>query len=784
MWKGENMKKLLQRKRYTRRKKIKEKVPFKVFLKRNRGTIIFYSIIILFIVYGIFSIKEAQNNAIARRVYNYEGVEPNVDTTLLANYKKVADSKHLELYFDEGKGNFQLKNTNTGYVWKSIVDEEVYPISKLNKQWNAYVQSAFTISYNDIEKRDAPPSTLYSSRDCDYIDVTYIDNGVEVKYGFTTVGIFITIQYWLEDGTLKVNIPYEGYEELLQYCVTTVEVLPFFGAAGNEVDGYLFYPDGNGAITRYDMVGDRSSKVKQGILRNYSDKKVTIESYLFTENTERYVASMPVLGIKNNSNALFATVTKGEEEVGINTYPSGIVVDLNRINFDFYTRNVFDVAMFNMSNDMEGNMATGKEIQRVDSKIIQSDREITYFALDGEEANYSGMANLYRNYLVNKGELVKTIEDGSKIPLALELFMGVTEEQMLGDKYIPMTTFDNAIEILERLKERGIEDSKLLLTSWQENGISYPLYWPADNGIGGKKGMKRLDEYLSNHPKVDAYLENNFVFARKENGGFSAVDDIIYSGINLPISSDLGSTWYILNPGVVYDRAMDFVDKIQDFSHLNVAYHKIGKMVYPDFNKDSYYTRQDTVATWQKLLQETTNQNKKVAVDGTNQYVYQNTDYLYNVRLDAYGLAITDEDVPFLSMVLSGMIPMSGKSGNLTYDLDIQKLEWIEYNTLPYFLLTYEDAVKLKESGYNDIFSSTFDKWEDRVVQIYQEFEANFSSLYGKQMTSHEQLSTGIVKIGYEEDTNIYLNYTEELVVIEGISIPAKDYIIISQKGR
>ena len=235
------------------------------FISKRIGSILFFGIVLIVIIYGFISIQIARSNAIEKKVYEYKAPEPNVDRSLQADYKKVAESENLELYFDATRGNIQVKNTDSGYLWKGVVEEEDYPINKLNKQWKAYLQSIFTIRYNDIEKRDAPPAIAYAGRDCDYLEVNYLKNGVEVKYGFTALGLFVKFQYILEDGRFIVRIPYEGYEENLQYCITTLEVMPYFGAADNEVDGYLFYPDGSGAITTYSNVENRSiSQTRSG----------------------------------------------------------------------------------------------------------------------------------------------------------------------------------------------------------------------------------------------------------------------------------------------------------------------------------------------------------------------------------------------------------------------------------------------------------------------------------------------------------------------------------------
>lgn len=755
----------------------------KRYLKRNLGSIIFYIVVILFVIYGFISIKIARSNAIAKIKYSYDAPEPNVDHKVPANYKKIAQSENIELYFDEAKGLVQIKNTDTGYIWKSIVDEDMYPVSKQNKQWNAYLQSMFTVSYNDLEKRDVPPTTAYSGRDCDYMEVSYMDNGVEVTYGFTTIGLFLTFQYVVEDGNFIVRIPHAGFEENLQFVINTIDVLPFFGSAGNDVDGYLFYPDGSGAITTYDNVANRSSKIKQGILRTYSDKSVTIEGMVFNDDYERYTASMPIYGIKNNEDAVLAAVTKGAEETGIVVYPSGIVVDLNRINFQIFARNVFDVDMFNVTTG-QGTSAKGKGIQRVDDKILEKDREITFFFLSKEDANYSKMADTYRNYLIKENQLQDKIKEGDTLPLALDFLMGVTESQMVFDKYIKMTDFDNLISIFERLKTAGITDTKVTLNSWQKDGVNEPEYWPIAKQLGGTKGLKKIDSYAAENKGMDIFLTNDFIFAAEHVGGFSTTKDIVYSGVNIPITAGMSRTYYLLNPQVAYSRAMDFTDKISEFENIGVTYELIGRMVFPDYNKEAPFTRSETIDKWKQIYKETSEKGKKVSTISFNQYNFSDVDYLTQVPLSAYGLAITDYSIPFAQMVVSGMIPYSAKPGNLSYDLDIRKLEWIENGALPYFYLTYEDAVALKETGYNHLFTSTYDKWEERLLTVYNEFKENFNVIYGKQMTLHERIAEGVVKVGYENGVLIYLNYNSFDVQEEGYTIPAKNYIITSWEGR
>jgi hypothetical protein len=95
--------------------------------------------------------------------------------------------------------------------------------------------------------------------------------------------------------------------------------------------------------------------------------------------------------------------------------------------------------------------------------------------------------------------------------------------------------------------------------------------------------------------------------------------------------------------------------------------------------------------------------------------------------------------------------------------------------------LTYEDTVNLKNSGYDDIFTSTFRVWEERIVDTYNEFRNNFQIIYGKQMTYHERIEDGLVCVEYENGIQILLNYNDSVRTVDGVSIPAKGYVILDK---
>jgi len=625
---------------------------FKRYLKDNRATLIFFGIVIIFVTWGLISVAIAKAGA---KIVSYADYVPREVThdpaeviDVAYNYELVASDDNLELYFDYAHATVQVKDKKTNFLWKGVVDEEVYDKYRgHNEAWLNKMSSSITVMYNDLEARDGRAAELTHAGNCDYLESKKIDGGIEVLYGFTTKGIFVTVQYLIENGEFVVKVPIEGITEETRYIVNAVTVLPFFGAANMYQEGYMLYPDGCGAITLFNNSENRVQSVKEGMWKTYTTNKFSLDYWLVTDDYERYNAAMPVIGVKNANNAFLGVVTAGEENSGIVCAPAGRVIDVNRIYFELYIRNQFDVTAANVTNT-DGTVSTGREITRIDRDMLAVDREVRYFFLHDEEANYSGMANAYRNYLIDKGELNDAINDGEEYPLALSFLMGTTERQLVTDKYVTMTSFDNLKTIFDDLRSEGINASKTVLTHWLKKDEDYPSYWPVASQLGGKSGMADFNKYVAANSGLDVYLANNFIFADEDEGGFSKIDDIVYSGIGVPISAEYNSNYYLLNPDKVLENVRDFLDKSKDYTNLGVCYSNMGFAVYDDYNSENPSTRRDTINTWKTVLEETKGKGRKTAVEGLNQYSYGNVDYLYSIPIETYGLSITDYSVPFV----------------------------------------------------------------------------------------------------------------------------------------
>lgn len=109
------------------------------------------------------------------------------------------------------------------------------------------------------------------------------------------------LEYTLEDGQLVVRLPAESisYDTSL-FTLHKIWILEYFGAASGTEEGYLFLPDGSGALLEYSDEAGASGNVVSA--RIYGpDTAIRFERSDYLKKTMR----LPVFGAKTGAGAFF-----------------------------------------------------------------------------------------------------------------------------------------------------------------------------------------------------------------------------------------------------------------------------------------------------------------------------------------------------------------------------------------------------------------------------------------------------------------------------------------------
>ena len=697
-------------------------------------------------------------------------VQGDSQATLPSRGKKVAESQNLVLYYSgDPTPGIIVEDKRNDYIWTSFVSEQYYDSSKLNDIWKNNVQSLFFLDYIKVDSNHSVPVETSSVQQKTAVKTKLIENGIVLTYNFLDLKIRFQVNITLEEDRLNVKIPKKNIYEYGEMGIVHIRILPFFGASRNDEDGYVFYPDGCGAISYFNKT--RSDVTKQS-WHVYGYQNLDIDDITWTEKIESKDAQLPVFGVKKGNNAFLAVLDEGEHDSIINYEPSRLPLLLNRIYAQWVYRRTYMATLPNASM-----------LKKMEKEFIPEDKGITYIFMTDENADYSGMSKSYRNLLIKRGQLNKVIDSKSTIPLALDFFMGITEERVLVDKFIPMTTFNQVKDILEEINEKDVDDIQVNLIGWAKDGYGvYPSNPSPNRSLGGTKELELLAKYIGSK-KIKLYLQDNYVNASNRGNGFSPQSDGVRQSNSL-VATNIMDNKYLYNSQIALEKFTNkTIPALSKYLINGITFDKMGTLIYYDSNLKHPLTRMGTSQRWGEMINESKEHFGSAAVIGGNAYVLEYVDRLMDIPDRDMGYYITDETIPFYQMVVHGSIPYSGKPINLFYDPEMEKLKMIEYGYMPYYKLTYRTPEVLKYTDYNDLFTSYYKDWSEHAINTYKEFNQKLGITWDQYMIKHEKIMNNVYKITYSNDTKIYVNYKRQAVNVDGHTIAPVDYLVVDGRG-
>lgn len=681
-------------------------------------------------------------------------------------YVPVGENDRYTLSVRAEDSRFQLAEKQGGSVlWYSAMTEETYSgLADSTEQWVQYMSALVAVNYTTAADTRGNIMTVYNTDPQTSTDLQRGENGVRFTFEFPELSLGLAMEVSLINTGLVVDIPADSVYEKGEYVFRSVEVLPFFGAVAKETttDGYLVYPDGSGAISYFDRVEDKSAVTQPIVLPVYDT--LNLEDTL--SESKDAAASLPIFGIKQGAQAMLGAITAGEENAVINVCSAvdNAAVPIHRSSFEVFYRNEYRIYLSSIKG--VAGEATETFGTKLDKDLQAVDHQFTYFLLQGDEADYSGMAQAYRGYLLDTGVL--TASSGAKTALFLNLFMGIEKEEALVSPLVAMTSYQKAEELCRELLASGVESLDVLLRGWDSRGFgNYPASGKSAGALGGSKGLKALNALATESAgRLNIQLETELLYTNKNRY-------ISVKGTTLPITNE-EETVFLLSPLKAEKQLNNMLNATKKYPELKLALSTLGTAVYTDYADKGYVTRGDTVATWKKLLEE----ERVGGIQGGNLYALGGAEYLYDLPVGSSLQQMTDRDIPWYSLVVSGSMPYVTVAGNRTGDLQRTKLQWIEYGASPYFELTERSARELRDTTYNELFTSTIAQWQETVFATWQEFNQRLEAVKGQAIVRHTYIGKEQVKLTYENGCAVLINYGKTPFTYEGHTVPAEDYLV------
>lgn len=669
---------------------------------------------------------------------------------------ELARNSSLSLVYDPTENRLNINDVASGeLLWSTGVTEEEYGKEIVNKLTEKALKQLINIKYTDFGMKNGVENNLADG--CE-TTLRSIENGIRFDFNFKKLKIKLSLEFTLTEKGISVYLPKNSIDESGKNKLTGIDLLAMFGASPSSKEGYLFVPDGSGAIYNFG-----SSKSDENVLSLDIYDSMLMDLDTLKDNDSKGIkkVSAPVFGVKQNEKVLFANITEGEENCSLTMQTDTGVYAVNRI---------YPVIRFRKQYFMTP--SSGVEISAYEKEAYVSDIRIDYTVICGENVGYSEMANAYRDYLQNSGKLKK--ENTESFSAAIDFLCSVQKDTMLYKDSIVTSSFSDIASMLADFSESGVKVSDSVLYGWQKTGYySYPESNKISSAAGGKGNLKKL---IGANPDTNFYLLSNYMNANAGAKGFSKYTDVVYKIDSVPLTNEKEDK-YLLNIMTQKDR---FEKNIKLFSDLSVglAGERVGSMLYEDYESNRRMTRTASKNTISDMIKSADDKGVKIATDGFAPYLSEYADYIFNLSSGGSNYKLLSESVPFLQMVLHGYIGYSDSvPGNLSNDIVKTKLSWVEYGYMPTFLLTFDNSDKLKDTDFNLLFSSEYSVWKDEIVGIYKEMSETLSAVSSSAMISHEK-NNGVAKVGYENGKEVIVNYNNEPVTVDSVTVEAKSYIV------
>lgn len=603
-----------------------------------------------------------------------------------------------------------------------------------------------------------------------------------------TLGFTVALDWTLDGDAVVCTVPPELIEERGGGMIYRIQLNNYFAAAGTDEEGYIVVPNGSGSLIHFNNGKQSNAQYSQYIY----DMDLVDAEYTKTQNLQS--VRLPLFAICRENNTMLATVEEGAAFANITADVSGRTNSYNNAYVIFTIRGDEKLAMFGAG-------------ETADMPIVEDDfyfqpLSVRYTILDpAEHTGYTGVANYYRQRLIDEGVLTAKTEGGD-IPFFYDVIGGVKETaHTLGVQHLrvaPMTTFEQAGQISDELTALGVDKQVMNLQGWMNGGYYHdvPDKVKVLSQLGGRGDLNELARKMAangNEIFLDVAFQNVTYISKRYNvnaessryyGAGYAVQFGEVHPTTLRRTASMGyaeNIYNLLSPKFLPYYVDKFTKAIEDYeANLGISLRDLGYELHADKKRTEVINREealDVVLGKLDTLQET---GRDLMISGGNVYALEGVKYLQGAPMTSTEYFIVDETVPLYQMIVHGCVDYTGKPMN-TYVTDDDRetlLHMVEYGAAPRYVFTWEEATEMKYTGMNKYYSATFNTWKQQAAENYAYVNAALNRVSGAYMVGREVLSETLVRVDYSNGISIFVNYGKEAVQSGGNTVEAQDYLL------
>jgi hypothetical protein len=592
----------------------------------------------------------------------------------------------------------------------------------------------------------------------------------------------VTLRYTLDGKSLLLNVPFDRIAYRTAYPITQLSLLPYMGAGGIDDKGYLFVPDGSGALIYFN-----NKKQNQLAYNNdvYGWDEATPRDAIVNDNK----ALFPVFGIQKNGNAMLCIIEEGASYATVRADVSGRNSSWNNVYPQF---NMVHGAKMDISGRSDRSVYLYE-------RNLPAGEGITLRYTPCTSNGYVGMAKEYRSWLMQKYPSLGT-RSGNGVSIAVEIVGAVNKTQhRLGvpiDLPLKLTSYKETEGMINDFDKWGWKNVRIKLTGWFNRSVehSIPSKIKLIGELGSKKDFRKMT-FAAEKNSYEIFPEADFLYIRnvKLFDGFDLYRDAAryvnrkriekypFSFVWFGERTRWGKLSYLARPAYMISLIDKFMSKSAKFNLHNIAFRSMGAKLSGDYHEKRLVSREASMKMRQKKLIELSEKGTGVMLNMGYAYAVPWASFITDMTIDDQGFGITDVSVPFYQIVLHGLVPYTGPAINLAEDYTKNLMKTIESGAGLYFSFMAEETTELQETKFRQFYANEYDKWSPDANALYQQFTTNFAGLYDQAIANHTILPEGLTITEYEDGTRVIVNGGDIDVHYEGVVIKARSYAVLRQ---
>jgi len=734
-----------------------------------------------------------------------------------ADFELIYETDNFKYFFKDSRDVLSVVDKRNGYTWKTGLDVEYNkdledacdllpedqrvscePIEdRMNTTYIGIANSLFTIEYYDSTnaiKRKSSASR--EGVDSTLVKVDGKDNVFRLDVDFNDIDLQVKVHITLDDKGFTLDIQDGDISGDGQSVLAAIMLTPFMGASGGQklywdparnnfkrevpnkmIDGYVFVPDGPGALIRF---VDRNIGLSPYVSTIYGENPAEAEYYYTVAGNHLPLkqAVMPVYGIAhgNRQAAFVAWATKGAGNMKILVSPEE---DITYYTYA-YTRFEYNRIFFQVYNKRGDGFFTSMDERR------HFDVSMTYrfLANDGDRpADYVGMALTYRDFLIETDGLPETIKKSDEIGIRLDFVMADIKKSVLGLEDVIVTNAKDVGNILTQLNTDGISNINSGLLGWQSGGITngHPGTTEFSGAIGSSGAFKSLLSLASSYGYDVSFSQNYAQINRLQvNYESSAARHMNSWYIENRVSNDYPiSILGIAKPVKSAAWLKSQSKKLIALGAESLTIDGISNILTSDYDAGTT-SIDETIQLYTEALA-TLDPSITVAMQSPNNYLWKYVDRYLNSPVFSNQFLIETDTVPFLQLVLNNRMELYAPYSNFSFYTQKDILRMIDYNLYPSFALSQQPAYKLALTNSNRYYSTEFKEYEPLIKSIYSEINLVLREVSGLDWIDRTVIENGVIVNTYSDGTRVLINYTDEAISFEGQLVRALSAVVVKE---